>query len=264
MAKDTKPVMHKIRAYLHDNPLTDDPNDFSARVNSERSLSVREICESATARGGADVPAASMAHATELFFKEMAYQLCDGYSVNTGYFTATPLIKGVFNDPKEQFNSEKHSILFQFNQGETLRKELPTIEVEIMGVADSGASIMQVTDMKTGSVNELLTPNRNLKINGNKLKIAGDNPNVGVYFVNQSTQVRMRVIPTDIVINNPSEVMIVIPTLPKAAYRVEIVTQYAVGSILKEPRTALFDKVLTVKPKELDKAFLSERTKGLC
>ena len=32
----------------------------------------------------------------------------------------------------------------------------------------------------------------------------------------------------------------------KATYKVEIVTQYAVGSLLKEPRTASFDKILTV------------------
>ena len=240
-------VMHKIRAYLHDNPLTDDPNDFSARVSSERSLNVREICELAVARGGADVPAASMAHAMELFLKEMAYQLCDGFSVNTGYFTATPLIKGLFNDPKEQFDSEKHSILFQFNQGETLRRELSTVEIEIMGVADSGSVITQVTDMKTGSVNDRLTPNRNLKISGNKLKIAGDNPGVGVYFINQNTQARVRVIPTDIVINNPSEVMIVIPTLPAGVYKVEIVTQFSNAStLLKEPRNATFETILHV------------------
>ena len=239
-------VLHKIRAYLFLNMLTEDPNDFSARVNSERSLSIDEICKSAVERGGANISAESMAHATRLFLKEMAYRLCDGYSVNTGYFTATPLIKGVFNDPKEQFNPEKHSVLFQFNQGETLRKDLSLIDVEIMGVADTGAVITQVTDMKTGSVNDLLTTGRNLKISGYKLKIAGDNMDCGVYFVNQATQVRLRVVPTDIVINNPSEVMILIPSLPKATYKVEIVTQYAVGSLLKEPRTASFDKILTV------------------
>ena len=240
-------VKHKIRASLYDNSLTEDPNDFSARVSSERSLSVREICESAVARGGADIPAASMAHATELFFKEMAYQLCDGFSVNTGYFMATPLIKGVFNSPTEKFNAEKHSVLFQFNQGETLRKELSLVEVEIMGVADTGTVITQVTDMKTGFVNDKITPSRNLKINGYKLKIAGDNPNVGVYFINQSTQSRMRVMPTDIIINNPSEVMILTPALPAGTYKLEIVTQFTGGAaVLKEPRTAIFDKVLTV------------------
>ncbi|WP_221411280.1 DNA-binding domain-containing protein [Empedobacter tilapiae] len=82
-------LLHKIKAYLYDNVLTkDNPNDFIARTVSERSLNVKQICEAAVIRGGADVSATAMEHATELFLKEMAYQLCDGFSVNTGYFTA--------------------------------------------------------------------------------------------------------------------------------------------------------------------------------
>ena len=83
-------ILHKIKAYLYENLLTkDNPNDYIARTVSERSLSVKQICEAAVNRGGADVSAPAMEHATELFLKEMAYQLCDGYSINTGYFTAS-------------------------------------------------------------------------------------------------------------------------------------------------------------------------------
>ncbi|MDP9957890.1 hypothetical protein J2X97_003564 [Epilithonimonas hungarica] len=79
-------VLHKIKAYLYESLLTkDNPNDYIARTVSERSLNVKQICEAAVNRGGADVSAAAMEHATTLFLKEMAYQLCDGYSVNTGY-----------------------------------------------------------------------------------------------------------------------------------------------------------------------------------
>ena len=163
----------------------DNPNDFIARTVSERSLNVKQICEAAVNRGGSDVSAPSMQHATELFLKEMAYQLCDGFSVNTGYFTASTLIRGVFDSPTETFNATKHTILFQFNQGEKLRAEIPTIEVDILGIADASAAILQVTDVKSGSVNDLLTPNRNLKIAGNKIKIAGENTANGVYFVEQ-------------------------------------------------------------------------------
>lgn len=89
------PILHKIKAYLYDNVLTkDNPNDYIARTVSERPLTVQQICEAAVNRGGADVSASAMAHATELFLKEMAYQLCDGYSVNTGYFTASTTIRG--------------------------------------------------------------------------------------------------------------------------------------------------------------------------
>lgn len=242
------PILHKIKAYLYDNFLTkDNPNDFIARTVSERSLNVKQICEAAVNRGGADVTAAAMEHSTELFLKEMAYQLCDGYSVNTGYFTAGTQIRGVFDSPVETFNSQKHTILFQFNQGEKLRAEIPTIEIEILGIADASSAILQVTDVKSGTVNDILTPGRNLKISGNKIKVAGDNAANGIYFVNANTNDRVQVDISDLVINNPSEIIIVIPDLPAGTYRLEIVTQFTANSIfLKEPRTAVLDKILTV------------------
>ncbi|MEA4852146.1 MAG: DNA-binding domain-containing protein [Paludibacter sp.] len=241
-------ILHRIKAILFPNWLTDDPNDYSARVVSERSLSVSEICSTAVNRGGATTTAEAMEHNVNLFLKEMAYQLCDGFSVNTGYFTATTLIRGVFNSPTETFNPEKHSLIFQFNQGETLRKELDSIEVNITGVGESSITVAQVTDVKTGSVNDLLTPNRNLKIRGYKLKLVGDHPEVGVYFVNEATTERTKVDTTDIVTNNPSELVIVIPALAAGIYTLEVSSQFSGSSTpLKEPRTSKFDKVLTVK-----------------
>ncbi len=240
-------ILHKIKAYLYNNFLTkDNPNDFIARTVSEQSLNVKQICESAVSRGGADVNPAAMEHATELFLKEMAYQMCDGYSINTGYFTAGTQIRGVFDSPLETFNSEKHTILFQFNQGEKLRAEIPNIEINILGVADTSSSIFQVTDVKSGTVNNLLTPGKNLKISGNKIKIAGDNSANGIFFVNITTNERSSVDTRDLVINNPSELIVIIPALNVGSYTLEVITQYAVGSLLKEPRTAIFDKTLSV------------------
>lgn len=241
-------ILHKIKAYLYDNFLTrDNTNDFIARTVSERSLNVKQICEAAVNRGGADVNAAAMEHATELFLKEMAYQMCDGYSINTGYFTAGTQIRGVFDSPTETFNSAKHTILFQFNQGEKLRAEIPSIEINILGVADASAVILQVTDVKSGTVNDILTPGRNLKISGSKIKVTNESITNGIFFVNMATQERTQVEASDIVINNPSELIVIIPALVAGTYNVEVVTQYAGGSTsLKEPRTAAFTKDLTV------------------
>ncbi|MDP9958090.1 hypothetical protein J2X97_003764 [Epilithonimonas hungarica] len=66
-------ILHKIKAYLYDNLLTkDDPNDFIARTISEQSLDIKQICNVAVTRDGADIPSVAMEHATELFQKEMA------------------------------------------------------------------------------------------------------------------------------------------------------------------------------------------------
>lgn len=239
---------HTIKAYLYDNLLTPDPNDFVARVSSERSLSVADICHSAATRGGADVSDAAMSHAVELFLKEMAYRLCDGFAVNTGYFTAMPVVRGVFLNPNETFDPQRHTLQFQFTQGELMRREIENVEVEIMGVAETGLYIGQVEDMKSRTVNEVLTPGFNLRVTGTKLRVVGDKPGVGIFFRETATNTATKVDEGDIVINNPSELMIIIPALPTGTYQLEVTTQYSMGKQwLKEPRTSVFEKTLTVK-----------------
>lgn len=239
---------HTIKAYLYDNLLTPDPNDFTARVSSERSLSVADICHSAATRGGADVSDAAMSHAVELFLKEMAYRLCDGFAVNTGYFTAMPVVRGVFLNPNETFDPQRHTLQFQFTQGELMRREIEDVEVKIMGVAETGLYIGQVEDMKSRTVNEVLTPGFNLRVTGTKLRVVGDKPGVGIFFRETVTNTATKVDEGDIVINNPSELMIIIPALPAGTYQLEITTQYSTGNkLLKEVRSAVFDRPLTVK-----------------
>lgn len=239
---------HTIKAYLYDNLLTPDPNDFVARVSSERSLSVADICHSAATRGGADVSDAAMSHAVELFLKEMAYRLCDGFAVNTGYFTAMPVVRGVFLSPNETFDPQRHTLQFQFTQGELMRREIEDVEVKIMGVAETGLYIGQVEDMKSRTMNEVLTPGFNLRVTGTKLRVVGDKPGVGIFFRETVTNTATKVDEGDIVINNPSELMIIIPALPAGTYQLEITTQYSTGNkLLKEVRSAVFDRPLTVK-----------------
>lgn len=115
-----------------------------------------------------------------------------------------------------------------------------------MGVAENGSRIAQVTDVKNDTVNDQLTPDRNLRISGYKIKLAGDDASVGVYFHNLDTNTSTQVDASDIVTNNPSELIVVIPALASGEYQLEIITQYAVGSTLKETRSAVFEKRLTV------------------
>lgn len=241
-------ILHSLKAQLYPNNLTGAvANSYTARVVAERSLSVGDICQAAISRGGADISAPSMQHAIELFFKEMSYQMCDGYSVNiNGYLTAVPQIQGVFTGPADKFDRTRHSLYFAFNQGDTLSENAQSIEVDILGVAETGPVVTQVTDVKTGKVNGPLTTGRNLKITGSKLKLVGDNAEVGVYFVNQATGERTKVDASDVATNNPSELMILTPDLATGSYTLEVKTQYTASTLLKEPRTAVFDKTLTV------------------
>jgi hypothetical protein len=59
---------------------------------------------------------------------------------------------------------------------------------------------------------------------------------------------------SDIVNNYPSELIIVIPSLEAGTYKLDVTTQFSSSGsnkhLLKEPRTAIFDKVLTVLDNE--------------
>ena len=230
---------HSIKVYLYDNPLTPEKNDFAARVDAERTLDIRGICRAAYTRGGADISPESMEHAVDLFLKEMGYQLCDGFAVNTGWFTATPTIRGVFRAPTETFDRDRHHILMQFTQGDLMRREISNVEIEVLGQASESLAILQVKDKKTGKVNDEITPG---------LKVAGDKPEVGVTLVKVADGSRMIIGTDDLIVNNPSELLILLPTtLAAGKYRLEVATQYGGNKNLKEARKVVFDNELTVK-----------------
>ncbi len=118
--------------------------------------------------------------------------------------------------------------------------------MDILGTADISNAIFQVKDIKSGSLNDILTPGKNLKISGSKIRVSGENTACGIFFVNAATQARVAVPSGDIVTNNPSEIIIVIPELAAGTYTLEIVSQYAGSNTLKEPRTSVLEKPLTV------------------
>ena len=240
-------VLTSIKANLYENFLTEDPHDFTAKVISERTLTVADICKTAVNRAKAPTTPEAMEHNVWIFLREMAYQMMNGFAFNGGYFTASAQIRGVFNNPMESFNPKKHSILFRFNQGELLRREIPNVRVQIMGVGTTGIMISHVVDQKSGSVNDLLTPGGTLKIRGGKLKIAGDHPDAGIAFEDE-TGTPFKVEERDIIVNRPAELIVQIPALIPGKYRLVINSQFSGSSTpLKDLRTAAYEKVFTVE-----------------
>ncbi|MDP9957888.1 hypothetical protein J2X97_003562 [Epilithonimonas hungarica] len=51
----------------------------------------------------------------------------------------------------------------------------------------------------------------------------------------------------DMVTNNPSELIIVIPDMASGTYTLEVLTQFSGTQMLKESRMASFDKILTAQ-----------------
>jgi hypothetical protein len=88
---DLSNIFHHIRVKLYPNYI---PNagkgTYIARTDSDKTVNVRDICTIMITRAGFDGSFETLYDYVNQFLDEMAYQLCDGFTVNGAYFTIHP------------------------------------------------------------------------------------------------------------------------------------------------------------------------------
>ncbi|MDR1108595.1 MAG: DUF4469 domain-containing protein, partial [Spirochaetaceae bacterium] len=128
-----------------------------------------------------------------------------------------------------------------------LRALAKRIVVEIEGLADSSGYIDEFIDVTTEAINETLSPGGQFSVSGHKIKVAGDEPEVGVYFVSVADPSPRVKVEGHLAENTASKLIGIIPALTAGAWKLEIVTQFSSGSsFLKEPRSIKSPFTLTV------------------
>jgi hypothetical protein len=229
---------------LEDNELTDKPGDLRAQVVNVESFTQHDLVDRIL-KIGAGLTRSDVVSVLEAEKQVVSDIIANGGAVNTELFNAFPSISGVFDSTDAPFDHTKHKINIKLHPGVVLRSAVSSVKPKRITAVLTGTVITAVTDLKTGAINSTLTPGRDVKLSGSKLKIAGTEADVGLYFV-PDTGDPIKVDSSDLVINNPSEVIAVIPALAAGTYRVRIITQYTSGKYLKVPHTFTFDKELTV------------------
>ena len=218
---------------------------YIARTNNDSSLSIEGVCASLKKRGGFSGDYGELVKNVSEFFDEMAFLLCDGFAVNTGYFSIHPNIGGTFDSANESHDHKKNPISFRFRPMAKFRNLINRIAVEIEGVAATSGYINEFVDYDENSVNAVFMPGNQFCITGHKIKIAGDDPSCGVYFVpanDPSKAVKV----TRLAENNPTKITGIAPKTESVQNSIEIRTQYA-GSgayLLKTPRVITSSFVL--------------------
>jgi hypothetical protein len=76
------------------------------------------------------------------FFDEVAYQLCDGFAVNMGYYSIHPTIGGTFNSTKDIHDPKKNPVRFGVRTHRALRELIRYIDIEA-STADTTAFIVR-------------------------------------------------------------------------------------------------------------------------
>jgi len=234
-------VLHRIRVKLYPNYLPKIGNvemgAYIARTDSEASLSIEQVCAALKNRGGYGGDYEDLVEGVKQFFDETAYQLCDGFTVNTGYYSIHPNIGGTFNTVNEVHDHKKHPITFRFRTGKKLRRLIEHIGVDIEGIVDSSGWIDEFIDTDEDSINTLFVGGDQFVLHGHKIKIAGDNPGVGVFFVPVNAPEQAKKV-TRIAENTPSKIIGIAPQTEHQHNRIEVRTQFSgsSGTLLKTPR----------------------------
>jgi len=237
---ELKDIHHRISVKLYPLRLPDVPGQYVARTINERVLHTEDICSTIKQRGGFDGDPKRLMEYIESYYKEVAYQLCNGFAVSNGYFTLFPNVGGIFNSPKGGANEEEHPVTARFRTEIKLKALMKLIEVKVDSVATTNAYLHEFLDVHSDTINDTITGRSNFILTGNKIKVVGDPDVCGVFFIPTDEPDKRLKVEGRLTENFPSKIIGTTPMLvaPKS-YRVEVVTQFAgSGSImLKEPRT---------------------------
>jgi hypothetical protein len=221
--------MHKMSAKLYPNTLRGGEGTYLARNTNEGTVTVEDICAAMKNRGGYDGSYEDALQTTKHFFKEMLYQLCDGFSVNTGFFTIRAHIGGIFRSVNEPFDAKKHPVSFRFQVLKAMRDLKDSIAVVVDGHIDDPAYITEFCDMEGNAVNTTFKPGNVGEIHGRRIKIEGADPRVGLFIV-PTTNPANAVKVSRVVENTASKVIFVIPDPGYLDNRLEIRTLYSGGN----------------------------------
>ena len=228
---------------LVDNPLTAAPNDFTAQLVNVRSFSQEEILRRISERNTGLSPEQLRA-GVDLYIREVCKITEDGGAVNTPLINTQPSIAGVFHGADDSYDQNRHRVRTNITSGLALRRATAAIRTQKVTIAEPQPTILEVTDMMSGAVNELLTPGGVLQIRGGRLKLATQNPDNGIFLIDEQGQTT----PLPMVIENkPARLIAMLPaTLACGAYTLEVRSSLSASNREgRTIRTGRFNRELT-------------------
>lgn len=233
------------QGWLLDNPLTEDPNDFTLKVKAGNMVTIDDIAKELQDEG-TEFKLETLIDILNRGDRIIREKLLSGISVGTGVFYAYPNVTGVWYDKNETFDDNRHKTGVNFQLSAAMREGIKQVGVEVLGISSTGPEISSVIDTWTGELNGLLTPDEVVNVKGRNIQITGDNEGIGIRFIRlddgTSTNVDLR----RLTVNSPSSLSFRVPQLKAGDYWLELTTRYSKGQLTKEPRTSRFDKVLNV------------------
>jgi len=215
----------EMNYYLKENQLTEDFN-YAARVLTKESHDldgiIRLMLEKRSVISKTDIAAVFTA-----FFQIVEECIQRGENINLPIFNLGYSITGVFEDDTDLFDPEKHQINVNLSNGIQVKKAIEQIELTKVDSVQTDPAITSFIDIATQSKNDKLTPNSLFEIHGKRLKIAGEDASIGLFFVAEDGSETMV---AQIADNGQKKIVGLVPDLTAGKYRIRIKTQSTFGA----------------------------------
>ncbi len=220
-----------IKYSLQPNPITTDPNDQSARVQLNATLSLEDIVSLAIKRG-TSLTETDLTGAANLLFDVITDEVADGNSVTLPLVNIRPGIKGVFTSASDIFDSSRHVKRATFSSGTLLSSKMQTAKVEKLTFELPLPVLVEYIDVNSGTINSLLTPGGIGTITGEELKFNPDNEVEGIWFVPSDGDEAVKA--TVVATRTEGRLMFSVPSgLQSGSYSLEVRKCYGVNASLR-------------------------------
>ncbi|WP_299156951.1 DNA-binding domain-containing protein [uncultured Tenacibaculum sp.] len=232
-----------MKYYLTKNHLSDEDN-YIARVITTRTLNqaslINKMLHKRTLISKTDILAV-----LNSYYETIIQCIKDGYAINLPLYNIHYSIRGVFENSEAVFTKDKHQLHIKFNSGKLLKRVLN--EVAILKEVSPMVSIelTQVLDVATNTINTTITSEGLFELEGIRLKVAGTDTAVGLYFVSEDgSEIKVNRFSR----NTFKNIIAQAPKLAAGTYTICIKTQATSkpNTFLKEVRTFNAPFILTV------------------
>lgn len=235
------------KVWLRPNLLTKDvDNDYIALVSTSKETLRNEHIARSIVLEGSEYKLDTLVSILNQADRVVREKLQQGYSVMTGNCHFTPRVLGTWMGSTALFDPSYHRLTCDMVPTQTLRDAFKVVNVEVLGVKDSGCSAGLVTNTATGKTDGLIAPGDDIIIDGDKIRIAPENEEgLGVFFVDETGNEKP--VTVRLVQNSPKRIICRVPDIaPNKAYKLVIRTRFAASNtLLKNMREIEYEQTLT-------------------
>lgn len=228
MINMTEEKIGRLKVELYENTFSPGSGERLAQVRLKGRIGLEGLAED-VAKSADGLSPEFILGMLKLAARAAILRVAGGWAVDCGVCHIYPSVTGTFAPQVKDFHSEVNRVKASYRPTMAMNSVLETIDVEVEGEMVTGPVITSVEDMQTREQNRIVTPRRNLCLRGNRIRIVGNGRESGMRFISVDSGDTVEVEPRDIIINESSTVVALVPELAGGMYFVEITTGDGTG-----------------------------------